>query len=929
MPLPRRNKPSATGPGENAMPFQTQNPPQDVEMPLDTMVGHTPQPKDPATVRPRAGLRPIGQSGRANFYGLPQWDELNPKLVGPRGCMVLDDIYRTDAHVRRLVLAAWAPLVAGTWTLEPYGGEDATDQDRQIADTIWWGLSEWMSPNFQEHLYELGPVLLRTGFAPFEQLWDTCTHRGKTLTLPKSLQLRLPRTIWRWWQDDFGALTHIGQILPNRADVVIPASELVYYRLGAEGDNWMGTSLLRHCYKNWYLKDKLETLDAIGQERKAVGMPVLYHSPDTPEDQLNAIEQALASMHISEVAYFMLPGWKMGQAPQDAGAAAQYLVDVIQFDSSAGSGIRESIEYHQTAISASFLTDFLELGHHQVGARATAEVQEDPFLTAVNGALLPPVIPPLNRLVDRIRQLNWPQAEGSPTLKLTIHDEASLSEIATYVQQLVGSGALNVDNDLEDWLRERGGLPVANADARDVREQQEQLEQQASMAQSQAKAQDPQGLNQVAAKASVAPPAAQPGKQAAGKPPAAQSAPPAKPAATPAPKPAKKLEAAGLKGAGIVMHAKDTGRVLMVQRKTDAADDDESRGKWEFGGGKLEDGETPFGGARREWQEETGAKIPAGAKSLGTLTSKDGVYRHFVIQVPREAEVGFGDHDPKEIADVGWKDPADLQADDTVRGKVRKQIPAIRGILGAKQLDTGSANPSDPADRRIAVDFDGVIREHNSGELVRDPITHTTARDILPKLAKEYEIVIFTANDNHDDIRQFLEANGLGQFVGSVTSEKPTATAYIDDNGIQFTTWDAVPDEVVQQARRGRNPAQAKNLDAPSPPPNLRLATDSENIGPEHECGTCKMFDLASGTCWGYGNIPVKGEWTCDSWTLSGNWKSQDQVQDTLDSVPRPAQLDGSLGSVGGESGLQMVPETGDGPKCTCDDDDDDGDCPV
>ena len=155
----------------------------------------------------------------------------------------------------------------------------------------------------------------------------------------------------------------------------------------------------------------------------------------------------------------------MGKAPAEH-EGNQYYIDVIQYNSASDSSLAGAIEYHQTAISASFLTDFLELGHHQVGARATAEVQEDPFLTAINGALLPPVIPPLNRLVDRIRKLNWDSADGSPTLKLTLTDQASLSEIATFVLNCVQAEAMQPDTDLEDWLREYAGLPAANAEQR-------------------------------------------------------------------------------------------------------------------------------------------------------------------------------------------------------------------------------------------------------------------------------------------------------------------------------------------------------------------------------------------------------------------------------------------------------------------------------
>lgn len=441
--------------------------------PGELALGHTPPAPDPGATRPRTNQIPLGQSGRANFYGLPTPDEINRELIGQNGLRTFDVMYRTDPDIRRLVLMAFSPIVSGTWNLEPHGGDDATDQDRQIAETIWWALTKHMSPNFLEHLNTMGPVLLRSGFCPFEQIWDTTIHDGKTLLLPRKLDLRLPRSVWQWWQDDYGELTHIGQILPNKPRVIIPASELVYYRLAAEGDNWVGTSLLRHAYKSWMLKDRLERIDAIGQERKAVGVPVVY-PPEQADDQVRGeVEQVLANLHTNEVGYIIAPG-PHAQDLKDMPGAQGWRFDVITFDSSSSSGIQESLKYHREGIASSFLGDFMQLGHHAVGARATAEVQEDPFLTAVD-ALSSMIIPPLDRLVERIVELNWASATGAPTFTLSLHDSTSLSELQTFVSGLVASGAMQVDPELEDFLRDQADLPPANADIR----QQKQDAQQA------------------------------------------------------------------------------------------------------------------------------------------------------------------------------------------------------------------------------------------------------------------------------------------------------------------------------------------------------------------------------------------------------------------------------------------------------------------
>lgn len=500
-------------------PFATNTP---ATQPEGFGQGNTTTAVDPATVPPRVDQLPYGASGRANFWGLPQWDETNAKLVGPAGQLLLDNMYRTDPDIRRLILMVSTPIMAGSWSLEPYGGDNATDEDKDIADAIWWALTSFMSPDLVAHLAEAVPLVARAGYAPFEQIWtttpydyvphDTAAERQQnapppppapgalpapttpaapsklpgdmpsktiTLTVPKTLQVRLPRSIWKWYQDDYGALTFIGQILPNRSMVTIPADELVYYRLGGEGDNWMGVSMLRGAYKPWSYKDRLERIDAIGQERKAVGVPIVYPPQNASKDQRDAMEQILASLHTNEVAYVVMPGPKQGLTGMENGEG--WLVDVITFDSSSGDSIQNSLTYHKLAIAGSVLGDFMELGHHQVGARATAQVQMDPFITAEDAFARVAIIPPLAKLIDRIRTINWPDAKGSPKLVLNLTDAASLSELSGFVQQCVAAGVMQADPELEDFLRERADLPPANPDIRAQKQATASAQQQAQI----------------------------------------------------------------------------------------------------------------------------------------------------------------------------------------------------------------------------------------------------------------------------------------------------------------------------------------------------------------------------------------------------------------------------------------------------------------
>lgn len=420
--------------------------------------GDLPPQPDPLDVEPRAGRLPIGGSGRAHWSGFIAPDELNPELVGVRGLWTFDDMYFSDPHMRRLILMLASTIQGGTWGMEAFGGDGATQLDKEVKDKVWWWLNSFMRPNLHEHIAEALPVTFRNGFCPFEQIWSVSRTNpfSETLTLPSKLALRLPRTVMQWPQDQNEDLAGIVQMLPTSDSVLIPASELVYYRVQAEGDNWQGRSLLRQAFKPYFYKNRLEGIEAIGLERKAVGFPVMYPPVNAKKDTKDKTEIALANAHTGEASYMIAPGPHQ-QYDHDNG----WFLDVIRFDSSAGAEISAAIDRHQDAIAASILGDFMSLGHHQVGARATAEVQEDPFLTVIT-SIITPLIAPLNRLIARVVHANWPAAKGAPELTCSVADTASLSEIATFIQLLVSVNAMQVDPELEDALRERAQLPVAN-----------------------------------------------------------------------------------------------------------------------------------------------------------------------------------------------------------------------------------------------------------------------------------------------------------------------------------------------------------------------------------------------------------------------------------------------------------------------------------
>ena len=104
----------------------------------------------------------------------------------------------------------------------------------------------------------------------------------------------------------------------------------------------------------------------------------------------------------------------------------------------------------------------------------------------------------------------------------------------------------------------------------------------------------------------------------------------------------------------------------------------------------------------------------------------------------------------------------------------------------------------------IGIDFDGVIHNMDKGfydgTCYGDPIPG--ALEAIKSLSKDYTIIVYTAKalpsrplingkTGTELVWEWLEKYNVSQYVKEVTSIKPRAFLYIDDNGYRFNDWDS------------------------------------------------------------------------------------------------------------------------------------------
>tara|TARA_X000000368_G_C22881286_1_gene645411 strand:- start:99 stop:497 length:399 start_codon:yes stop_codon:yes gene_type:complete len=102
----------------------------------------------------------------------------------------------------------------------------------------------------------------------------------------------------------------------------------------------------------------------------------------------------------------------------------------------------------------------------------------------------------------------------------------------------------------------------------------------------------------------------------------------------------------------------------------------------------------------------------------------------------------------------------------------------------------------------VAIDFDGVVHNFNKGwhdgTCYGDPLPGSL--EAIKLLSKKYNIIIFTAKAKKNRplvngqtgkelVESWLKKHNILQYIEEITSEKPRAKIYIDDNGYRFHSW--------------------------------------------------------------------------------------------------------------------------------------------
>jgi hypothetical protein len=381
--------------------------------------------------------------------------EYVPELMWPKSVEVFEKM-STDTQLAALYAGTVLPIRHFNWQLDPNNAPDdivqklAADYNLPIE-----GESNKDQPqrrtkkrfSFRNHLRK-ALYAGKYGHYFFEQVGEVTdpSKGGDGLWHLRKLAERPPKTIQNILVAPDGGLVSIGQNVSQGMSMnrsfgqlpEIPVDRLVAYVWEQEGGDWVGRSWFRECYRNWLIKDRLMRIDATNHEKAGGIIYGVAPQGATPAEQ-RKIQEMSSDARVGMTSGMGLP----------AGTDLNIL-------RAAGTDVVASMRYHDESMARRFLLMVMQLGQTTTGSRALGTTFVDFFgqgLTAIADWFVDTFC---EHVIEDDVDWNWGEdVEIVPRLKYEFDPELA----ATDLVNMIDSGLILVDDELETEVRKEMGLP--------------------------------------------------------------------------------------------------------------------------------------------------------------------------------------------------------------------------------------------------------------------------------------------------------------------------------------------------------------------------------------------------------------------------------------------------------------------------------------
>ena len=249
----------------------------------------------------------------------------------------------------------------------------------------------------------------------------------------RKLAGRAQETLMRWEFAGYATVRAMEQIDWHGGRHLIPIQKSMLFRTKATRNNPEGRSILRSAYESWYYMRNIQTIEAIGIERDAAGLPVATPPEgvdlwlENQADMLTKAQEMVASIRKDENQGIVKP-------------TAGWLIELLRSGGTRQIDTNEVLKRYRQELAASMLADFFLVGMDGLGSYAMVDVKADLFGMAVD-ASLDMICDVFNRYgFPRLMSINGVKPKEKLRLKHTSAGRINLEQTGKFLQELSLAG---------------------------------------------------------------------------------------------------------------------------------------------------------------------------------------------------------------------------------------------------------------------------------------------------------------------------------------------------------------------------------------------------------------------------------------------------------------------------------------------------------
>lgn len=410
----------------------------------------------------------LGRTGLKEFGGLI-YEEFLIQLQGEKGVKIYQEMSNNDPVVGAILFAIEMLIRQVDWKVEPAGIEK---ENIEMADFLESNMFD-MSETWQDTISEILSMLVY-GWSFHEIVYKK--RNGVDINTDKSskysdgkigwskLPIRGQDSLYDWIFSSNGELIAMQQMpAPDYNLRTIPMEKALLFRTKCRKGNPEGRSVLRNAYRPWYFKKNIETIEGIGVERDLAGLPIAWVPPELLDPSASADDRSVLS-EIKKIIRNVRRDEQEGivfPLAYDENNNKMYDLTLLSTGGKRQFDTNSIIQRYDSRIAMTVLSDFILLGHENVGSFALSSDKTNLFSVAL-GAWLDSICECFNR--KAVPQLFSINGFGISKLPKIVHGDIEtipLNELGNYINKLAGAGyPLFPNKNLEDELLRAAGLSV-------------------------------------------------------------------------------------------------------------------------------------------------------------------------------------------------------------------------------------------------------------------------------------------------------------------------------------------------------------------------------------------------------------------------------------------------------------------------------------